>query len=313
VCGPNGAGKTTLLEAIYLVDRGRSFRGRKGGPATTYGEQVSSIGGAVRADRGRRLQLAWDSRNGLSPAGSAQLTRFVGVSTFNIIEGDPALRRQFFDWALFHVEHGARELWSRVDRVLRQRNAWLRSGGRGTPVWDGQYAACLAELWARRVSFLQELGNRFQRRTAELLPAGALELRWRWAGQGREIDELLAAYRAADLARGFTFLSPTRGDVFFLRDGREWRGSRGENKIAGILLQLAAQEAGASSTGKRSVVLLDDPYAEVSAALIAPILSAWMNVADQVVVTCLDAASTDDVVPSANAMFHVERGQLTRA
>ncbi|MFZ0790142.1 MAG: AAA family ATPase, partial [Chromatiaceae bacterium] len=45
VSGANGAGKTTLLEAIYLLGRGRSFRGRRAGEITTEGERESLVEG----------------------------------------------------------------------------------------------------------------------------------------------------------------------------------------------------------------------------------------------------------------------------
>ena len=47
--------------------------------------------------------------------------------TATILNGGPRYRRQTLDWALFHVEHGYRDAWQRYTRVLRQRNAALRS------------------------------------------------------------------------------------------------------------------------------------------------------------------------------------------
>lgn len=43
--GANGAGKTTLLEAVYLLARGRSFRGRKAGSLTSDGERRTLVEG----------------------------------------------------------------------------------------------------------------------------------------------------------------------------------------------------------------------------------------------------------------------------
>jgi DNA replication and repair protein RecF len=310
VSGANGAGKTTLLEAMYLLDRGRTFRGRRGGSVTTWGAEATHIQGWVMDERGRRQERRWHTKGADVDRGTVDLTRFVGASTYSIVEGDPGLRRRLFDWSLFHVEQDARGMWTKLDRLQRQRNAWLRSGGRGLAVWDGPYAAELEGVWERRFRFVSVVNEVFRTLTSELFPEGPLEVAWRRQGQVGSSEALLAAHLDTDRARGFTFLSSSRGDVVMLKDGREWRGSRGENKLAGILLQLALQRVLASRTGIRPAVLLDDPYAEVTASSLEPVLAAWAAIADQVIVTGLSDAPAANLSIQPAAWFHVERGEL---
>jgi DNA replication and repair protein RecF len=313
ISGPNGAGKTSILEALYLLDRGRTFRGRLGGPVTTRGEGATTIRGRVVDDHGRRHERRWSSERSSDGQRTAQLTRLVGTATFNLVEGEPWLRRRFFDWSLFHVEQDARSVWADLDRLQRQRNAWLRAGGKGSPVWDTPYAQRLEAVWERRVRFMGRVAEVFRMRTAELFPGGRLDLRWQRQVDAGAAAAVLSQQLSADLARGFTFLSSSRGDVVFLKDGVAWRGSRGENKLAGMLLQLALQEVLRSTVGRRPTVLLDDPYAEVSAASLGPVLGAWLDLADQVIVTGLDDARTSDLGLAPAAWFHVERGQICDA
>lgn len=310
ISGPNGAGKTTFLEAVYLLDRGRTFRGRRGGPLTTQGARATSIQGWVRDDRDRRQERKWSSEGSSAERRSPELTRFVGTATFNLVEGDPGLRRRFFDWSLFHVERDTAALWGNLYRIQRQRNAWLRAGGKGMAVWDGPYAQHLEAVWERRMRFLGHVGECFRRLSAELLPMGMLDVTWRRQGGVGTVRDTLRDQFTADVARGFTFLSSSRGDVALLRNGSEWRGSRGENKLAGIVLQLAMQEVLGSRVGQRPTVLVDDPYAEVSASALGPVMSAWVASADQVVVTGLDDARTSELGLRPAAWFHVEHGQL---
>jgi DNA replication and repair protein RecF len=234
----------------------------------------------------------------------------LGTATFNIVEGDPVLRRRFLDWSLFHVEHDAPELWGNLDRLQRQRNAWLRSGGKGTAVWDDPYAQHLEAVWERRTRFLARVGEAFRKRSSELLQTGMLDVMWRRHAGAGSAHDTLREQLAADLARGYTFLSSARGDVTFVRKGSEWRGSRGENKLAGMVLQLAVQEVVGATLGQRPTVLIDDPYAEVSATSLGPVLSAWVRSADQVIVTGLDDARTSDLNLRPAAWFHVEHGRL---
>ena len=145
VSGGNGAGKTTLLEAVYLLDRGRTFRGRRSGPVTTRGEGRTAVTGGIR-DGERIRQYRWSSETGKSDGPGTAGCRFVGASSFSIVDGDPALRRRFLDWSLFHVEPEARGHWAVLQRLQRQRNAWLAAGGIGRAVWDAPYADALAQV-----------------------------------------------------------------------------------------------------------------------------------------------------------------------
>jgi len=91
VAGANGAGKTTLLEAVYLLDRGRTFRGRRSGPVTTRGEAATAVAGGV-GERERIRQYRWSSKAGSRDGLGSPFSRFVGASSFSIVDGDPALR-----------------------------------------------------------------------------------------------------------------------------------------------------------------------------------------------------------------------------
>lgn len=312
VSGSNGAGKTTLLEAIYLLDRGRTFRGRRSGPLTTRGETGTAVLGRVR--QGERVkQYRWTSKSARSGMDGPAFSRFVGASSFNIVDGDPALRRRFFDWSLFHVEPEARSAWALLQRLQRQRNAWLSSGGRGKPVWDAPYAEQLAAVWAKRRAFTARVDSAFRTLTADLSPVGELSIDWRWTGQAQDLHALLDSQRSGDIERGHTFLSAARGDVVFRSASQVWSGSRGENKLAGILLQLAVQQVVTEASGQRQLVLLDDPYAELSAKYAAPVIEAWGCAADQVMVTSLEDPPADLIASRRPVLFHVEQGTFTCA
>lgn len=310
--GANGAGKTTLLEAVYLLDRGRTFRGRRSGPVTTRGEVGTAVAGGIR-DGDRIRQLRWSSktvrRDGRGPAWS----RFVGASSFNIVDGDPALRRRFLDWSLFHVEPEARDQWARLQRLQRQRNAWLSAGGGGKSVWDPPYVEALAGVWGRRTAFADRVDSAFRALTADLAPMGELSIGWRWTGQGRDLAALLESHRSGDIERGHTFLSPSRGDLVFHANGTPWSGSRGENKLAGMVLQLAIQCVVTDATGVRQAVLMDDPYAEVSTGSVVPVIEAWVRAAEQVIVTSLEPPSSDVTAGLGPLLFHVEQGECSPA
>jgi recombinational DNA repair ATPase RecF len=152
-----------------------------------------------------------------------------------------------------------------------------------------------------------ELDARFRVLTTTYFPKGELQLAWQGAHTEEEIRGLLEAHRPGDVARGFTYLSPKRGDLAFRRNGDAWAGSRGENKLAGTLLQLSAQIVQSAETGFPSIVLLDDPFSELASDVAEPVLEAWLEAAEQVFVASLRHPGTH--LPEAK-VFHVEHGRL---
>ncbi len=162
-----------------------------------------------------------------------------------------------------------------------------------------------------RVAFLERVSAAFVSLTRDMAPMGELSVRWQWTGREKPLHDVLQAQLSGDIERGYTFLSAARGDVVFLRESRVWSGSRGENKVAGMLLQLAVQQVLQSATSEPQVVLLDDPLAEVSARYIAPILRAWIQSAEQVIVTSLEPLRNPDAAFVDVAMFHVEQGRVS--
>ena len=45
-----------------------------------------------------------------------------------LVSGSPETRRRYLDWGMFHVEHEYLNTWKRFSKILKQRNAALRSG-----------------------------------------------------------------------------------------------------------------------------------------------------------------------------------------
>jgi DNA replication and repair protein RecF len=311
--GPNGAGKTSVLEAIYVLSRGSSFRGRRHGPLTSRGQVCARVEGWL-LDGEYCWEQRWTSgdRQQTRSAGPGFLVRLVGSSMHALVEGDPALRRRFVDWNLFHVEPQFGVLRQRYRRVASQRNAWLKAGGSGRAVWDPEFAAVLTKVAHSRRQFFDRLASAFTPIAANFDATEGLTPAWR-GGLPSGVDDVAAwldEHRAADVGRGYSFLSPARADFVMLKDGVPWAGSRGQNKLAGILLQIAADSVVSSTLGRGAVWLVDDLAAELDVTSQVAILPLLRQAADQLIVTGLmeppSAATTDCAIE----VFHVEQGRV---
>lgn len=314
VVGENGAGKTTFLEALYILSRGRSFRGKRYGPVVSDGAAGARIEAVVDED-GFEDVVSWKQERlgasvgeGISSGRAAFSVRLIGESANALLEGEPGMRRRFVDWNLFHVEPGFASLRSRFRRVSAQRNAWLRQGGLGAPVWDAFYADLATAIDDRRTRFILALGERF---TDLLKRAGVLpELAARWHSGLREGESIAAAIertRAGDIGRGYTFFGPSRGDLVLRKDGRVWVGSRGENKVAAAFLQVAADGVIRGAGGRAPVWLLDDLASELSPDNTNLVLRTVVEAGGQVFATALGERSM--VKGDINAaVFHVKHG-----
>ena len=144
VSGANAEGKTNLLEAIGYLATLRSFRGS---PAEAMVRAGAATGAAVvRADgfrEGRRLLVEAELHatgrdrvqlNGQPLRRSRDLLGAFCVTVFapddlDLVKGGPQGRRQYLDDLLvaLHPRHDA--TISEVERVLKQRNALLKSAG----------------------------------------------------------------------------------------------------------------------------------------------------------------------------------------
>ncbi|MBK5930449.1 DNA replication/repair protein RecF [Halochromatium salexigens] len=317
IVGPNAAGKTALLEAIYCLGRGRSFRGRRFGSLIEQGFSSSQVQGWVHNALGP-TRIDWssnaDERSHHQRAGAALSVRLICEWTHALVDGEPSLRRRFVDWNLRLWDRSAAALFSRYRRLAAQRNAWLRSGASGPPVWDQAYAEVLAAVFDRRARFFAALVEAFHRVSTEA--DWLTEIEPRWEGLDANPSALLARLeqmRSADRDRGFTYLGASRADFSFRCHGTPWLASRGQAKVAGIMLQFAAEAVVSAADGRSAVWLVDDLDAELSSEWSVRLLALLRRQPGQILVTALTGKTMVDATRSAeDAMFHVEHGAVER-
>jgi DNA replication and repair protein RecF len=236
---------------------------------------------------------------------------------------------------------GLRREW---ERVLRQRNALLRSLPKGASssatratleVWDESLCRVGAALAAARLDALALLGPHAVARYRTIAGGGALELAYvsSWVAPGdarravaapgavdeaclrHALESALEGTRARELERGMSLAGPQRDDVAVrlasegapeALDARMF-ASQGEQRTAALALKLGEFDLLAAALGDAPVVLLDDVFSELD-----PFRRSWLSDAvrdlGQVVVSSAEPGVAE--AAEAGAVFEVEAGKV---
>jgi len=277
--GDNAQGKTSLLEAVGLLARGRSFRTDETRSLIRRGRESLFTRGVLEDAGGTRLEVevssarrrfAVDGRE-VGPGDYAGRLDVVVYATdrLRVIRGPMKERRQFLDRGAAALWPAYRQLVREYERVLRQRNAALQSGGRGVEAWDERLVESGARLRQRRGAYVARLRDALaagfsasgERYGVSLQPAPAASPEAEAQALGRELE----AQRAVERRARLSLVGPHRDRVLLTIDGEEAAlvASSGQARSALLALTLAAAEVVRQERGQRATLLLDDLDSEL--------------------------------------------------
>ena len=178
--GSNGLGKTNLVESIGYLSTLSSHRVSQDGPLLRFGtdraliraqlvrgEQKVMVEVEINASRANRARI-----NRANPVRARDIlglcrTVLFAPEDLALVKGDPGNRRRFLDDLLVVLLPKHAGTRSDYDRVLKQRNALLKSArsqhfsrsgvSEALDVWDEHLAAAAAQLLAARLDLLTRL------------------------------------------------------------------------------------------------------------------------------------------------------------
>ncbi|MET3810464.1 DNA replication/repair protein RecF [Arthrobacter sp. UYEF3] len=177
--GSNGIGKTNLMEAIGYLATLSSHRVSSDAPLLRFGTEQAMI--RAKLVRGVQSTVLEVEINGSRPnrarinrsnpvrardiLGICQMVLFA-PEDLALVKGDPSNRRRFLDELLVSLVPRHAATRSDYDRVLKQRNALLKSGRAGKftagheatlDVWDQHMAGAGAALLHARLELVERL------------------------------------------------------------------------------------------------------------------------------------------------------------
>ncbi len=346
--GLNGQGKTNLIEAIGYVSSLSSHRVASDAPLVRHGAQIAFIRCGITADE-REITVdlaitpgrANKARINRSPVPRTRdvlgLLRTVlfAPEDLSLVKGDPSERRRFLDDLLIQRSPRLAGTRSDYERVLKQRNALLKSASvarrraedemlRTLEVWDEQLATIGGQLIHERICLVQDLSPLAAYEYGLLAGEQGSSLGLRYVSSIKEeverpsdkdswrvliLDELLRR-RSDELNRGLTLVGPHRDDLLMSLADMPAKGyaSHGEAWSIALALRLGSY-ALLRADGVDPVLMLDDVFAELDATR-RERLGERVRTAQQVLVT---AAVEADVPPALQgATIRVSRERVQR-
>jgi DNA replication and repair protein RecF len=236
----------------------------------------------------------------------------IDPSMHAIVEGGPSERRRFLDWGVFHVEPGYLDAWKSYRRVLSQRNAALKraAGTAELRPWSVALAEAGAAVDDSRRRYLERLSPFVSTFGQRLLDRPlSLDYRRGWAA-GQRLEDALTTGEPRDRENGSTEAGPHRAEIVLRLDERRVQdeASRGQQKLTAAALILSQVAVESAERPQRSVLLVDDPVAELDARSLERLLAAIADLPAQFVFTALTPQhlAADAGFPT----FHVERGEV---
>jgi len=326
--GSNGQGKTNLVEAISYCSTLSSHRVSQDLPLVKSDQPRAIVRTGVKyLDRTNWLEVEiWPSKtnkaklNGSECKKTKEILGILQTVTFSpedliLVKGDPGERRHFLDELLVQKSSSYAGIKSDYDRVLKQRNALLKSAGPARrnnlesvlatlDVWNDQLVNFGSQIIFARNQIINELLPYVSKSYAELAPTSkALNIKYlpNVSSETMALTDLVTAMKEKlqerqqdELDRGLTLVGPHRDDmeIFIGELPAKGYASHGESWSVALALKLASFDLlKATSPAGDPVLILDDVFAELDAARRNQLILRVKNV-EQVLIT---AAVMEDV------------------
>jgi DNA replication and repair protein RecF len=333
--GANAQGKSNLLEALAVLLTGRSFRTSRLAEIPRWGAETTSLAGELRrSDGSRTVRRSLRRREDGAWQGSGEECPWARVVTFGwqdleIVNGMPAVRRNFLDGFAARLYPSHRATFVRFRQVLARRNHLLQQrlparvlAERLAP-WNEQFATVGMELIDRRrraaAALQTEIGRVYPTLVGDRRALSGdhekVEIRYRSSvgeATGPGPEALLAAIervRTLEAQRGQTLVGPHRDDLAIELAGVDARafGSRGQQRLLALALRLAEILPISEAVGTAPILLLDDALSELDAETRHHVLHEIRG-AEQVFLTTADAVDV-----SGAARWIITKGEIAAA
>ncbi|PSO47026.1 MAG: DNA replication/repair protein RecF [Cyanobacteria bacterium SW_9_44_58] len=351
IVGNNAQGKSNLLEAVELLATLKTHRTAKDQDLVFQNASVGQIEAVVKRlysqsqltltlrHKGRRtVAVNHESlRRQIDFLGRLNAVAFSSLD-LDLVRGSPDRRRNWLDALLVQIEPIYAYILQEYNKVLRQRNALLKTirksldnGETSSAVdnatweqlalWDAQLAANGSRVMRRRARVLERLApiaqkwhQQISNQTEQLAIAYAPNVSWLDNNPEQVQQAILDRIKrrqAAEQNLGTTVVGPHRDEVEFSIDETPARsyGSQGQQRTLVLALKLAELELIENVVGEPPLLLLDDVLAELDLNRQNQLLEAIED-RFQTIITTTHLSSFDQQWVQSSQILTVEKGEI---
>lgn len=348
IVGMNGQGKTNIVEAIAYLATLTSHRVAQDAPLVRAGAEQAVVRARVcEDDRSVNVDLQINpggaNKVRINRAAATRARDILGIvraivfapEDLSLVRGDPGDRRRFLDEMTIQRHPRIAGVRADYDKVLRQRNALLKSAAGRSSVsmretlsaWDEQLIEYGTDIICNRQQFIDDLAPFVQKAYEHIAETAQVEVRYK--ASSPELREALAARNSTqdsvrtaltndvharmddEFRRGVTLVGPHRDEVELQLDEFPVKGyaSHGESWSMALALRLGAADV-LRADGVDPIIILDDVFAELDTTRRRH-LADMVHSSTQVIIT----AAVEHDVPEelSGARFTVVKGQVSAA
>lgn len=297
IIGDNGIGKTNFAESIFYSVYGKPFRTSGSiddfiGPEYNFSSVLTKWGNGeileVSTQRSMEKKITRIFKLNAKKVSTKLLPNKFPVlvfapNTVDIINGEPVLRRDELDNFLAIIFSEYREELDRYKNLLKNKNATLKmlSEGKGgidtLEFWNKGLAKSGNYLNSKRRWLLAYFNSilestqkstgfyNFKEKERELLIVFNPSIQAIEENFEATFFKKLQDNMQKEIIVGKSLYGPQKDDFSILLDGKELRffGSRGQQRIAALLLKIAQYQIVKKELGVSPVLILDDIMSEL--------------------------------------------------
>ncbi|WP_414618748.1 DNA replication/repair protein RecF [Calothrix sp. CCY 0018] len=342
--GDNAQGKSNLLEAVELLATLKSHRTSRDKDLVKDEESVAQVSASLKREFGVSQLILTLRSNGRRTVNlnSENLRRqmdFLGVLNavefssldLDLVRGGPENRRRWLDTLLIQLEPVYAHIMSQYQKVLRQRNAFLKGNSENLhekslksqlALWDTQLVITGTRVIRRRERAIQRLTpiaklwhSNISGSTEHLQIKYAPNIPLSETHQGEVQQAFLDKIKqrtVAEMHQGTTLVGPHRDEIELIINDTPARqyGSQGQQRTLVLALKLAELQLIEEVVGEPPLLLLDDVLAELDPSRQNQLLDAIQD-RFQTLITTTHLGSFDSQWLNSSQILTVSGGKLS--
>lgn len=334
IIGENGSGKTNIVEAIYVLAITKSFRGTLDKVLIKQSKTAMSIEGTIKDKINHNYKLNL-SENGkivkIDKNKIAKLSNYISkinVVLFTpehtgVIKDSPTARRNLVNIEISQLEIGYLHLLNEYNKVLKQRNAFLKLmyvNKLASPdyLWilTDKLIDLGLEICKYRQNFIESINKYYDNINYDITRKKGLKVSYTSTYKNKTKSELMTKYKAyldRDIIIGKTNIGIHHDDFIFTLNGHNLKdyGSEGEQKNAIVCFKLAEIEFFIKEKGIYPILILDDLFSCLDGKKINNILKK-LNKNLQIFITTTDLKNINTKILNNCTVFSVKNEKVVK-